>query len=116
MVSVQKKNEVHFQKPLLLLRHFTVTKKALEDTKQLQKIHKQSVSETYVYTNPALFGRSIQLLRKKPSDSQKRPSNLLHSYTANTHSEKLVIIGVIFFDTYHKEAFTNRVVASIHEW
>ena len=112
----QKKIDVRLQKPLLLLCHFTVTNKALEDTKQLQKFHKQSVSETYLYTNPSLFGRSIPLLRKKPSDSQKRPFNLLHSYTANTHLEKLVIIGIIFFDTYHKETFTNRVVASIHEW
>ena len=49
---------------------------------------------TCVYTNPALFGRSllIPLLWKKPSNSQKKP-NLWHSCA----TKNIPDIGIIFF-------------------
>jgi len=38
------------------------------------KLH--HVTETYVLTNPVLFGRSLPLLWKKLSDSRNKPSDL----------------------------------------
>ena len=65
------------------------------------KLH--CISETYVSTNPALFGRSLPLIQKKPSDSRKKPSNswkkpfdLWHSCTANAFWKNVLNVGVIF--------------------
>jgi len=51
----------------------------------------------YVCTSPALFRRSLPLLRKKPSDSQKKLSDLRRSCTANTFWKNIQNVGIIFF-------------------
>ena len=76
--------------PDLLLFHFTATSKAPEDTNaspEDPKTRLHCVSETYVCTNPALFRRSLPLIRKCPSDSRKNPSYLRCSCTTNARLE-----------------------------
>ena len=71
------------------------------------KLH--CVSETYVCTNPALFRRSLLLLRKKPFDFWKKPSNLQKKCsdlwcrcTANAFHKNVPNVSIIFFDRYCK--------------
>jgi len=52
------------QQPLLLLCHFTVTSKGPEDTMQIQKICKHSISESCVCKNPPPFRGNLPLCWK----------------------------------------------------
>jgi len=54
--------------------------------------------ETYVCTDLPLFGRSLPLLWKKPSDSRKKPFDMWCSCVANAFQKSF---GVIFFDVCH---------------
>ena len=68
----------------------------------------QRVSETYVCTNPVLFGRSLPILRKnsdsrmKPSNFQKKPSGLRRSRAANAFWKGVPNHGINFKDAYRK--------------
>ena len=53
-----------------------------------------------VHTKPALFRRSLLHLRKKPSDSWKKPSELWRSCTANACWKSVPNLGNSFKDTY----------------
>ena len=83
------KSDVHLRKPLPLLGHSSTanedpddTNVALEDIDNaaedlLLKLH--NISETSVHANPVIFARSLPLLWKMLSNSQKKPSNLQQS-------------------------------------
>ena len=62
------------------------------------KLH--HIFETYVCMDLPLFGRSLPLLWKKPSDSRKKPLDLWRSCAANTFQKNVLSVGVIFFDVY----------------
>ena len=69
-----------------------------------------------VCTNPAVFGRSLPILRNKLSDSRKKPSNfrkkpsgLRRSHAANAFRKGVPNRCINFKDTYRNEAESQNV-------
>ena len=79
--------------------------------RSVSRLHR--ILETYVCTNPALFGRSLPRLRKKPYDSRKKPSSLQRRRATNAFWKGVLNSGINFKDAYRTSSKRTHVLMYI---